>query len=296
MGAAYPELVRAEALIIETLQLEETRFRQTLDTRPGAARRGDRGACRPATAAARRGGLQALRHLRLPARPDAGRAARARDAGRQRRLRGGDGRAARRGARRLGRLRRGRHRAPLVRDPREGRAPPSSSATPPSAPRARSWRSWSTARSDRVEGGPDRLDRHQPDAVLRRVRRPGGRYRPLHRRRRRGRDHRHAEEAGRSACPSRQGRGRRAQAGRRLVMAIDRPPRAAPRPPFGDPPAARGAAPPARQARDAEGLAGRARPAALRHQPAADHARGAAPDRGRGQRPHPRERRRSRRG
>ena len=31
MGAAYPELVRAEALISETLKLEETRFKQTLD-------------------------------------------------------------------------------------------------------------------------------------------------------------------------------------------------------------------------------------------------------------------------
>ncbi|WP_395611573.1 alanine--tRNA ligase [Allosphingosinicella sp.] len=31
MGAAYPELVRAQPLIEETLQLEETRFRQTLD-------------------------------------------------------------------------------------------------------------------------------------------------------------------------------------------------------------------------------------------------------------------------
>ena len=31
MGAAYPELVRAEALIGETLQLEESRFRQTLE-------------------------------------------------------------------------------------------------------------------------------------------------------------------------------------------------------------------------------------------------------------------------
>ena len=31
MGAAYPELTRAEALITETLRLEETRFRQTLD-------------------------------------------------------------------------------------------------------------------------------------------------------------------------------------------------------------------------------------------------------------------------
>ena len=31
MGQAYPELVRAQALITETLKLEETRFRQTLD-------------------------------------------------------------------------------------------------------------------------------------------------------------------------------------------------------------------------------------------------------------------------
>ncbi|MFC7497830.1 alanine--tRNA ligase [Enterovirga sp. GCM10030262] len=31
MGAAYPELVRAQPLIAETLKLEETRFRQTLD-------------------------------------------------------------------------------------------------------------------------------------------------------------------------------------------------------------------------------------------------------------------------
>ena len=31
MGSAYPELVRAEALIAETLKLEETRFRKTLD-------------------------------------------------------------------------------------------------------------------------------------------------------------------------------------------------------------------------------------------------------------------------
>ncbi len=30
MGQAYPELVRAEALIEETLKLEETRFRRTL--------------------------------------------------------------------------------------------------------------------------------------------------------------------------------------------------------------------------------------------------------------------------
>ncbi len=31
MGRAYPELIRAEALISETLKLEETRFRKTLE-------------------------------------------------------------------------------------------------------------------------------------------------------------------------------------------------------------------------------------------------------------------------
>src|SRR3546814_14267251 len=31
VGAAYPELVRAQPLIEETLKLEETKFRQTLD-------------------------------------------------------------------------------------------------------------------------------------------------------------------------------------------------------------------------------------------------------------------------
>ena len=47
MGAAYPELGRAEALIIETMLLEETRFRQTLERGLGllaeeTARLGDR--------------------------------------------------------------------------------------------------------------------------------------------------------------------------------------------------------------------------------------------------------------
>ena len=54
MGAAYPELVRAETLIVETLLLEETRFKQLLERglhllaeetdapgrRPAVARRG----------------------------------------------------------------------------------------------------------------------------------------------------------------------------------------------------------------------------------------------------------------
>ena len=49
MGQAYPELVRAESLIEETLRLEETRFRKTLerglsilDERSGALTKGDR--------------------------------------------------------------------------------------------------------------------------------------------------------------------------------------------------------------------------------------------------------------
>src|SRR6185312_13985827 len=48
MGQAYPELVRAEALITETLKLEETRFRATLarglailDEKSGSLKHGD---------------------------------------------------------------------------------------------------------------------------------------------------------------------------------------------------------------------------------------------------------------
>jgi alanyl-tRNA synthetase len=48
MGAAYPEILRAEALVIETLRLEETRFRNLLDRGLGllaeeTARLGDKG-------------------------------------------------------------------------------------------------------------------------------------------------------------------------------------------------------------------------------------------------------------
>ena len=76
MGAAYPELVRAEALITETLQLEETSFKQTLDR--GLQLLDEETAQLGAGAGLpRRDRLQALRHLRLPARPHPGRAARA---------------------------------------------------------------------------------------------------------------------------------------------------------------------------------------------------------------------------
>ena len=114
MGQAYPELVRAEALISETLKLEETRFRSTLarglailedETRAlGERRRADR-----------RNGVPALRHLRLPARSHAGRAARPRALGRYRWVQRGDGAPARRGAPRLGGLGRSGDRNDLVR-------------------------------------------------------------------------------------------------------------------------------------------------------------------------------------
>ena len=68
--------------------------------RSQAARRSDCWPCRRRHAC-RRDGVQALRHLRLPLRPDRGRAARARPAGRSRRLRRGDGRAEGQGARGL---------------------------------------------------------------------------------------------------------------------------------------------------------------------------------------------------
>ena len=42
MGQAYPELVRAENLIEETLRLEETRFRKTLERGPVDPRREER--------------------------------------------------------------------------------------------------------------------------------------------------------------------------------------------------------------------------------------------------------------
>ena len=77
--------------------------------RPEAARRSD-GQSQRRRQARGRGRLQALRHLRLSARPDAGRAARPRHRRRHRRLRRGDGKPARRRAQSLGRLGRSRHR------------------------------------------------------------------------------------------------------------------------------------------------------------------------------------------
>ena len=75
----------------------------------------------------------------------------------------------------------------------------------------RSSRSSSTAhRSQRAGGRHRRRGGAEPDAVLRRERRPGRRHRRDHRRRRPAhRRHRHAEEARRPVRASRPGRGRR---------------------------------------------------------------------------------------
>ena len=78
--------------------------------------------------------------------------------------------------------------------------------------------------------------------------------------------HRHAEAGGRRVRPHRRSAARQHQAGQR-GGAQRRPhaPLRQPHPSLGHPPPARGAAPDARRPRGAEGLAGRAQPPALRH-------------------------------
>ena len=103
MGQAYPELGRAEGLITETLRLEEARFLKTL-SRGLTLLEDATGTLDEGRHPRRRDGLQALRHLRLSARSDAGRAEGARHRRRSDRLHRRDGAAARRGAGELGRV------------------------------------------------------------------------------------------------------------------------------------------------------------------------------------------------
>ena len=94
MGQAYPELIRAEPLITETLKLEESRFRKTLERGLSILDEETRDLVRRPEAFGR-DRLHPLRHLRLPARPHPGRAQIARHRRRHRRLQRRDGAPAR---------------------------------------------------------------------------------------------------------------------------------------------------------------------------------------------------------
>ena len=181
MGRAYHELERGQSLIEETLKLEETRFRETLerglkllDDATKTLKRGD--------TLAGRGRLQALRHLRLPLRPHRGCTESPRPRRRRRRLRRRHGAPARRGAQIVGGLRRSRDRRAVVRA--EGRA--RRHRVPGLRDRVRLGRDRGADQGRRARQGTEaRRARHragQSDPVLCRVRRPGRRPRHAHRR------------------------------------------------------------------------------------------------------------------
>ena len=176
MGQAYPELVRAEALITETLKLEETRFRRTLE-RGLAILEEETAGLQARRSAQRRNRFHAVRYLWLPARPHPGRAQIPRHRGRRRRLSTRDGAPARNGAGLMGGLRRSRHRRGVVCAARQGRRHRVSRLRD----RNRAGRGYGAGarrpRSRSAWAGAKRRRGAQPDAVLRRIRRPGRRYR-----------------------------------------------------------------------------------------------------------------------
>ena len=137
---AYPELERGRALIVETLQLEETRFRDTLERGlrllDEATRGSKRGEMLPGETA-----FKLYDTYGFPLDLTAGRAESPRHRRRHRGLRRMHGAPARRGAQGLGGLGRGRDRDRVVRAARARLAPPSSWATAPRPRPARSWRS-----------------------------------------------------------------------------------------------------------------------------------------------------------
>ena len=196
MGDAYPELRRDERRIADVLKQEEERFFLTIANGMEILESALRGAG-SRQAARRRARLQAARHLRLPARPHGRRLPRARRHGRHRRLRHRDGAPARPGARggqvphAAGpRVRRRRDHLPRLREARARDGAGRRGVRGRHLGRGR--------RARRRRGGGAR-----PHAVLRRVGRPGGRYRRAAQRqlalRRRG----HAEGAGRRVRPPR---------------------------------------------------------------------------------------------
>ena len=270
MGGAYPELKRAEALVTETLKLEEMRFRETLvrglkllDEATAGLSSGDKLAGEIAFK------LYDTYGFPLDLTQDALRA-RGIDS-RHRRLQ-------RRAWRRSAQMR--ARPGPVPAKPRPTRcgspcarnwAPPNSSATTPRKPKARSLRDPEGRRAGRRrQGRRDRcciLTNQTP--FYGEVRRPGRRCRARSRRARaKGRVDRHREEARRAACARRRRSTKAVRRGRcgRSEGRRRTPPGHA-RQPFRHASAACRAEARARPACGAERFAGRARSPALRFQP-----------------------------
>ena len=147
--------------------------------------------------------------------------------------------------------------------------------------------------ADSLEDRRERLDRAEPDAVLRGVRRPGRRHRRADRRGRQVPRHRHAEEGGRSVRACRHGGAGHAEGRHRAAArSRSRPAVLDPRASLGDASAARGAAAGARRSHRPARFAGGAGSVALRlRAPEADHGGRARPRRGHRQRGGARKRR-----
>ncbi len=244
--------------------------------------------------ACRRHRVHALRHVRLSVRPDRGRLPRAQRQGRRGRLREGDERAARPGAR---------------REPVQGRRAARVRGSEDEIPRLRHAVRGGPRRRALSRGLAGRLARQRrarhgrarANAVLRGVGRAGRRSRRAHQGRRLPhalRCRRHAEDPARRLRPHRQREDGRAES--RRHRRGERRPRGAgahDAQPLGDAPDAQGAARGAGRTRPAEGLAGRSRQDALRlRAQRADDRRRDPPRRGDRQSRDPRQRADARRG
>ncbi len=230
MGQAYPELIRAEALITETLKLEETRFRATLarglailDEKSAGLKKGAMFDGETAFTLYDTYGFPLdLTQDALRARGISVDLAGFDDAMERQRekARASPGRAPARP----------RPKPSGLRCTRRS-APPNSSATRPKAPKASSPRWSRTARtSTEAEKRRERRGGDEPDAVLRRV--AAARSATPARCAASGardRRHRHAEEGRRRLRASGQGRGgRRSKVGDPLLLEVDHARRVAP--------------------------------------------------------------------
>ena len=178
MGAAYPELKRAEALIAETLKLEEIRFRETLarglkllDEATIGMKAGDRLTGDVA--------FKLYDTYGFPLDLTQESLARARHRGRPGRLHLRDGKAARRSARQLGRLGRSGQRRAMVRGAATKSAAPNFSAMTPRKRKAQILAMLKDGERVKapVAGETVQILTNQTPFYAR-IRRPGRRYRP----------------------------------------------------------------------------------------------------------------------